>query len=79
MTWDQVGAMISFADESSREPHAPGVIEDRYSLAGKEWRFLVAASLVMVLCILSGTWVPVVTFSISAWVSVPDPLQHSGV
>ena len=75
---DQVGAMISFADDGGREPKVSGVIEDRYSLAGKEWRFLVAASLVMVLCILSGMLVEVVTFSISMWVSLHDLLWHSG-
>ena len=50
----QVGATGSFADDVGREPQVPGVIEDRYGLASKEWRFLVAASLVMVLCTLSG-------------------------
>ena len=62
---DQVGAMISFADDGGREPQVPGVIEDRYSLAGKEWRFLVASLLVVVLCTLGGMLVEVVTFSIS--------------
>ena len=46
---DQVGAIVCFADDCGREPQVPGIIEDRYSLAGNEWRFLAAASLVMVL------------------------------
>ena len=71
--------MTGFVDYGSREPLVPCVIEDRYSLASKEWRFLVVALLVMVLCALSGTLVDVVTFSISMWISVPDPLWHSGV
>ena len=75
---DQVGAMISFVDDGGREPQVPGVIEDRYSLASKEWRFPVAASLVVVLYTLCGTLVEVVTFSIGMWVGVPDPLRHSG-
>ena len=75
---DQEGVMISFVDDGGREPQVPGVIQDRYGLASKEWRFLVAASLVMVLCTLSGMLVEVVTFSIGMWVSVPDPLWHSG-
>ena len=40
---DWVGAIIGFADDGCREPHVPGTIQDRYSLAGKEWKFLVAA------------------------------------
>ena len=51
-------------DDGGREPQVPGVIEDRYSLAGKEWRFLFVASLVVVLCSLSGMLLEVVTFSI---------------
>ena len=77
--FDQVGAMISFVDDGGREPQVSGVIEDRYSLASKEWRFLAAALMVMVLSALSGTLVEVVTFSIGMWVSVPDLLWHSGV
>ena len=47
---DQVGGIIGFADDSGREPQVPGIIEDRYSLAGKEWRFLaLASSLAMIL------------------------------
>ena len=75
---DQVWAMISFADDGGMETQVPGVIEDRYSLASKDWRFLVTASLVMVLCTMSGTSVEVVTFSIGMWVGVPDPLWHCG-
>ena len=75
---DQVGDIIGFVDDGSREPQVPGFIEDRYSLASKEWRFLVAASLVMVLCTLDSILGEVVTFSISIWVSVPDLLWHSG-
>ena len=75
---DQVGAMISFADDGGRKPQVPGVTEDRYCLASKEWRFLVTASLFVVLCTLNGMLVEVVTFSIGMWVSVPDPLWHSG-
>ena len=37
-----------------------------------------AASLVVVLCILGGMLVEVVMFSIDMWVSVPDLLWHSG-
>ena len=75
---DHVGAIVSFVDDGGREPQVPGIIEDRYGLASKEWRFLVAASLVVVLCTLGGMLVEVVTFSISMWVHVPDPLWHSG-
>ena len=71
--------MISFVDDVGRQPQVPSAIEYRYSLACKEWRFLGAALLVMVLCTLGGTLVEVVTFSISMWVNVPDPLWHSGV
>ena len=49
---DQVGAIIGFADDGCREPQIPGIIEDRYSLASKEWRFLVSPLLVIVLCTL---------------------------
>ena len=38
-----------------------------------------AALLVMVLCTLGGKLVEMVTFNISMWVSVPDPLWNSGV
>ena len=76
---DQIGAMISFADDGGREPQVPGIIEDRYSLASKEWRFLAAALLVVVLCTLSGMLVEVVIFTIGMWVCVPDLLWHSGV
>ena len=76
---DHVGAMISFADDGGREPHVPGVIEDRYGLVSKEWKFLVPASLVVVLCALSSMLVEVVTFSIGMWVSVPDLFWYSGV
>ena len=75
--FDQVGS-ISFADDGGREPEVSGVIEDRYSLAGKEWRFLVAALLVLVLCALSGMLVEVVMFSIGIWVIAPYPLWHIG-
>ena len=75
---DQVWAIIGFENDGGREPHVSGIIEDRYSLAHKEWRFLEAASLVMVLCTLGDTLVEVVTFSISMWVGVPDLLWHSG-
>ena len=75
---DQVEAIVGFADDGGREPQVPGTIEDRYSLASKEWRFLVAALLVMVLCTLGATLIEMVTFSISTWVSVPDLLWHSG-
>ena len=75
---DQVGAITGFADDGGREPQVPHVIEDRYGLATKEWRFLVAASLVMVVCTLGHMLAEVVTFSISMWVSVPDLLWHSG-
>ena len=37
---DQVGAIVGFVDDSCREPQVPGIIEDRYGLAGKEWWFL---------------------------------------
>ena len=74
---DQVGAITGFVDDDGREPQVPGVIEDRYSLASKEWGFLVAASLVMVLCALSDTLIEVVMFSSNMWVSVPDTLWHS--
>ena len=57
---DQVGAIIGFADDGGRELQVPGVIEDRYGSADKEWRFFEAASLVMVLCTLGGTLVEVV-------------------
>ena len=40
---DQVWAIIGLADNVGREPQVPGIIEDRYSLTGKEWRFLAAA------------------------------------
>ena len=72
---DQVGTIIGFANDGGREPQVPGIIEDRYSLAGKEWRFLVAASLVVVLCTLGGTLLEV---CIGIWVCVPDLLWHSG-
>ena len=74
---DQVGAMISFANDGGREPQVPGVTGDRYNLACNEWRFLAAALLVMVLCALSSTLDEVVTLSISMGVIVPDPLWHS--
>ena len=76
---DQLSAIIGFADDGGREPEVHGIIEDRYSLASEEWRFLLAASLVMVLCTLGSTLVEVVTFSISIRLSVPDPLLHGGV
>ena len=76
---DQVAAIISFVDDGGWEPLVPGVIEDRYSLAGKEWRFLVATLLVMVLCILGSTLVGIVMFSISMWVSVTNLLWHTDV
>ena len=38
-----------------------------------------AALLVMVLCTLGSALVEMVIFNISMWVSVPDPLWHSGV
>ena len=75
---DQVLAIIGFVDNGGREPQVPGIIEDRYGLASKEWRFLAAVSLVMVLCTLGNTLVEVVTFSIGMWVSVPNMLWHSG-
>ena len=59
-----------------REPLVPGIIEDRYSLAGKEWRFFAASLLVVVLCTLGRMLL--VTFSICMLVSVPDPLWYSG-
>ena len=61
---NQVGAIIGFADDGGREPQVPGIIEDRYSLASKEWRFLAAALLVVIFCTLGGTLVETVTFSI---------------
>ena len=76
---DQMGVIVGFVDDGGREPQVPGIIEDRYSLASKEWRFFVAASLVLVLCTLGGTLVEMVMFSISMWVSVPDLLWNSGV
>ena len=39
---DQIGAIIGFMDYGGREPQVPGVIEDGYSLASEEWRFLAA-------------------------------------
>ena len=75
---DQVGAIIGFMGEDVREPQVPGIIEDRYSLPGEEWRFLVATLLVMVLCTLGSMLVEMVTFSIGMWVSVPDLLWYSG-
>ena len=75
---DQVGAMISFADNGGREPQVPGVIEGRYGLASKEWRNLEATSLLIVFSAVDGMLVEEVTFSIDMWVSVPDPLWHSG-
>ena len=76
---NQVGAMISFGDDGGRDLQVPGLTEDRCGSAGKEWRFLAVASLVVVLCTLSGTLIEVFMFSIGMWVSVPDPLWHSGV
>ena len=76
---DEVGAIIVFAYDGGRELQVPGVTEDRYSLASKEWRFLPAASLVVVLCTLGSMLVEMVTFSIGMWVSVPDLLWYSGV
>ena len=76
---DQVGAIIGFVDDGDKEPQVPGVNEDRYGLAGKELRFLVAALLVMLHCTLGSTLVEVVMFSIGMWVSESDPLGHSGV
>ena len=76
--FDQIGAIVGFADDSSRKPQVPGIIEDRYGLASKEWKFLAAASLAVVLCTLGGTLVEMVTSTISMWVSVPDLLWHSG-
>ena len=61
---DQVGASIGFADVGGRESQVSGIIEDRYGLAGNEWKFLVATSLVLALCTLGGTLVEVVMFSI---------------
>ena len=77
MTWTRYEPLLALQLMVGREPQVPGVIEDRYGLASKEWRFLVAASLVMVLCTLSGTLVEVVMFSISMWDSVPDLLWYS--
>ena len=74
---DQVEAIIGFVDDGGREPQVPGIIEDRYSLASKEWGFLAVASLVMVLCTLGGTLVEMVTFSIGMSVSMPNLLWHS--
>ena len=37
---DQVRAIIGFVDDGSRKPQIPGITEDRYSLASKEWGFL---------------------------------------
>ena len=76
---DQVGAIIGFTDDGGREPRVPGILEDRYGLSREEWRFLVAASLVTLLCTLDGTLVEMVTITIGMWVSVPDLLWHSGV
>ena len=76
---DQVGVIIGFVDDGGREPQVPGIIEDRYSLASKELRFLAAALQVMVLCTLGSTLVETVTFSIGMLVSVPDLLGHSDV
>ena len=76
---DQVGAIFGFADDGGREPQGPGIIEDRYSVASEEWRFLAATSLVMVLLNLGSALVDMVTFSIDMWVSEPGPLWHSGV
>ena len=70
---DQVGAIIGFVDDGGREPQVPGIIWD------KELRFLVAASLVMVLCTLGSMLVEVVMFTISMWVGVPDLFWHSGM
>ena len=67
---DLVGAIIGFADDGRREPLVSSVIEDRYSLAGKEWRFLAAASLVMALCTLGGILVETVPISIDMCGSV---------
>ena len=53
---DQVGAIIGFVDDGGREPQVSGVIEDRYGLAGKEWKLLAAAWLAVVLCILGVCW-----------------------
>ena len=75
---DQVGAIIGFADDGGREPQVPGITEDRYGLVSKEWRFVVAASVVMVPCTLNSTLVEMVMFSMGMWVSVPDLLWHSG-
>ena len=65
---DQVGAITGFVDDGGREPQVPGVIEDRYRLASKESRFLVSASLAVILCILNSMLIEVVKFSISMWV-----------
>ena len=75
---DLVWAIIGFVDDSGREPQVPGIIEDRYSLTSKEWRFLVAALLVMILCTLGGTLIEVVMFSIGMQTSVSHSLWHSG-
>ena len=69
--------IIGFANDGGREPQVPGVIEDIYGLASKEWRFLVAALLVMVLYTLGGKLVEIVTSNIDMLVSMPDPLWHS--
>ena len=74
----QVIAIIGLVGDGGREPQIPGVIEDTYGLASKEWRFLAAALLVVVLCALGGMLVEVVMFSISMSVSVPDLLWDSG-
>ena len=76
---DQVGAIIGFAHDGGREPQVPGIFEHRYSLAGKEWKFLAAASLIMVLSTLGGMLVEMVMFSIGMWLGVPDALWHSDV
>ena len=36
MTWTRYEPSLGFADDGGREPQVPGVIEDRYSMAGKE-------------------------------------------
>ena len=67
---DKVGAINGFADDGDRKPQVPGINEERYGLVGEEWRFLVAASLVMVLCTVGSTLVKMVTLSIGMWISV---------
>ena len=76
---DQIGAIIGFVEHDGRKPQDPGIIKDGYSLASKEWRFLAAALLVMVLCTLGSTLVETVAFSIGMRVSMPDLLWNSGV